>query len=377
MGFESLWAPAGNGPVELVVDLANVCRSEDLSDHGATSLGRLDALAEAWSRWEGAFAQPLVRLVADASLRHDLSRSDKQRLRAAEDSGYAEVHDYADPVILDHAEHHACLVISRDQFVGHRRERPWITTADDQFISWIVEAGSPRLSLATWPTRTDYSLSRAIERDELKGLGLDARSELLRFVHRCDNPACFRRAFAPRGAEFAPQPDAHGDPICPGCRRPLTVVGRRSDTALVKLRVHVASADEYLLLPLERGHLVELGRASNDVSLESLLPTVDQARLSRRHANLQFDGREVRICDLGSSNGTKIARWDREIRDRRTPVAIAEGVGVVVRPRDQVILGGVLVLERSGRRYPFDLDLDRSSTPTASPGSPSGLPTRM
>lgn len=359
MGIQEVWSPASDGPIELVVDLANVCRSEDVPPTGSASLARLDVLADAWARWPSAFESPRVRLVADSTLRGDLSRDDRRRLKDYEADRWAEVHDYADPVILDHAERHGCIVLTRDQFVGFRRERPWIESAPDQFVTWHVDGNGVRLEQANWLRRSDYSVSRAVERDELKALRLDPTSRqgasLLRHAYRCDNPACMRRAFGPSDAEVAPAPTSHGgEPVCQGCRQPLTVVGRRAETAILKVKALRTDA-EWSRLPMGQHASITVGRASTDLSLSELVSEEDLRRISREHLLVHFDGHRVLITDLGSSNGTSIEHWDRANRRLDSAAKIPEGVRVELRPRDRVTLGGVLLVERSGRRFPFDL----------------------
>src|SRR4051794_30829105 len=103
--FEKIWRQADRSSVELVVDLANVCRAGCLDQSADPARwDRLDRIAEAWARWPAAFDAPEVHFIADSSLRHDLSQADRRLLKDAESSGWAEVHDYADDPILDTAE---------------------------------------------------------------------------------------------------------------------------------------------------------------------------------------------------------------------------------------------------------------------------------
>lgn len=359
MGIEHAWIPASDGPVELVVDLANVCRSEDIPPAGQTSWSRLETLAESWARWPSAYLNPRVKLIADSSLRTDLSSSDKRLLKQAENEGWAEVHDYADPVILDYGEEFSCLVLSRDQFVGFRRERPWIEASPDQFITWVEADGGVDLRRAEWRDRTDYSVSRAAERDELKALRLDPSSErgaaLLRNVYRCDNPMCMRRAFGASDAEVAPTPTSQpGEPVCQSCNDPLTIVGRRAETAIVKVSA-TSDVPQWERIPLSRDASLVVGRASDDLSLKGTVPDADRRRISRTHLRVTFDGHRVFVEDLGSSNGSEFRKWDQEDRSPRATERLREREPRELGPRDRVTLGGALMIERSGRRFPFDL----------------------
>jgi hypothetical protein len=358
--------PAGDGSPELVVDVANVCRNRTLGHSGdAARWDRLLAVLDAWNRWEYGFSRPVVRLVADTSLRSVLSSDDARELRRAEADGFAQVLDYADPVILDLAEAYDCSVLTNDQFVGHRRERPWLDGNDDRFVQFEGRDGDVVLWLAQLTKRTSYSVSRAEETDELKARRIDLARQrgthLLSAVYRCDNPACLRRALAPDGAMPPPAHGPGGEAVCTTCEQALTRVGDLRDTAVIKLVS--SSGGEPVRLPLTAGGSVLIGRVSDDLSLKALLAPAELRKISREHASIAFDGRAVVITDHGSTNGTEYERWDRTVKSRSEGRRLAPQASQEVGPRDRAVLGGVLALERSGRRFPFDLAKPATAPP--------------
>lgn len=371
-GLESLCEPAQGLAPELIIDVSNVCRNRGLGESGETATwGRLLAVLDEWNRWEYGFERPVVRLVADESLRRALSPEDRQALKRAEADGYAEVLAYADPVILDLAERHGCAVLSNDQFVGHRRERPWLDGNADRFIQADGNGHQVELRLVQLSLRSDYSVSRAEEGDELKARHIDLKrgigADLLEWVYRCDNRDCGRQAFAIEGAVTPPERAPDGSAACPGCGRPLTRVGTYVDTAIVKLTPVRSDADP-IRIPVAHGASVLIGRTSPAFSLKVLLPADEFSRISRDHADVSFNGHCIALTDHGSSNGTSIERWLRAEKAYGDPERLVPNVTVHMRSRDRAVLGGVLILERSGRRFPFDLGApvvasDHSSVP--------------
>ena len=181
----------------------------------------------------------------------------------------------------------------------------------------------------------------------------DAKSELLQSLFRCDNPKCIRRAVLPDGAISTPERGSGDRAICPGCREPLTRVGEASKTVVLKL-TNIKSRKD-LRLPLEVGKAFVLGRIESDISLAEVLTEPDLSRISRTHAKIGFDGDRLYFEDLGSSNGSTIALWDPSNLRLSNNQNISANQKVVIQPRDLIVLAGVLEIQRSGRRFPFDL----------------------
>lgn len=192
------------------------------------------------------------------------------------------------------------------------------------------------------------------EQDELKDNRIDLGSDLLRSFFRCENPTCVRRAFVPEGAVSAPERGSGGDAVCPGCKGRLTRVGDARKTAVIKLSALGRSHAQRVPLPM--GGTITIGRAADDLSLRDLLEPEDLRRVSREHLRIDFGRGGVTATDLNSSNGSTISRWDRGSRESAPPVRLAAGVAADVRPKDVVIVAGVLSVERSGRRFPFDME---------------------
>lgn len=356
--LEDLCSPPEGGQIDLVVDLSNVCRDTELDQTGdAARWDRLTRLLRAWTTWPLGFEWPAVRLVGDESLAYHLRDGEERTLRQAVAENYAELWSNADDRILDLAEQHGCWVLTRDQFIGYRRSRPWLDGNRDQFVSWEVVGGSIRLEAVELRPRSSYSVSRAEEADELKALHLRPDSppgeRLLRDVYRCDNARCIRRMVAAEGTEFAPCEGVDGGALCPSCSTPLARVGPRPSTAIVKLSRY-RGKEKSLRVPLTARSSITIGRSEATVSLRNLLSDPDRGRISRRHLRLRFDGHVVTAEEMGSLNGSLLERWDKESRTRATGVAL-EGGPVVLRPRDRLVAADVLVIERSGRRFPFDL----------------------
>lgn len=348
-------AAASDEDIELVVDLSNVCYDTGLGDSRRTAqLARIDLLAEAWDSWESGFEDPAVRLVADDVLRSDFTSDERRRLKDLETDGWVELAPKADPVILDHAERSAAMVISNDQYVAHRREHPWIENSARQFVGWTTRAGLPLLRPSLIHSHTDYSVSRAVESDEIKALRLNSTGgkATLEGVYRCENQQCLRQRLSPPGAETPPNRRVSADrPTCLGCGEPLTLVGRRTDTAVIKLEGD-AGVER---VPLPEGSAVVIGRASPDLKLKSIVTDSALGHLSRLHLEVALTDGSVRVTDLGSSAGSTLERWDRARRSHAAASDLKPHQTIVLQPRDRVVAAGVLTIERSGRRYPFDL----------------------
>lgn len=354
--FETHWLPATtDDAIELVVDLSNVCFDLDLGDaRRRAQLSRLDLVAEAWDVWAPDYGDPAVRLVADDVLRSSCSSDERRRLKSLESRGWLEWAEKADPVILDHAQRSTAMVLSNDQYVGHRREFPWIEANATQFIGWDSRHGLAVLRPSRIRAATGYSVSRAAEADEIKELRLhsDDGRKTLGGVYRCENDHCIRRRLAPAGAEAAPnRRGPEKVPTCTGCGLPLALVGRRTDTAIVKLEGD-AGVER---VPVPGRSSVEVGRGSPDLKLRSVLTGPSLAKVSRRHLEVSLSDGAVRVKDLGSSGGSTLERWDAPQRAHHPPERLTPHRAVALRPRDRVVLAGVLTIERSGRRYPFDL----------------------
>lgn len=358
MLLSELCASTSEGDLELVVDLSNVCKNRDLDQTGDfTRWDRMLGVLDLWNRWSNGFERPVVLLIADKNLRYDFGEEDLALFKQAIKDGYVVEHEKADPVLLELAEETGCVVLSNDNFVGYRRRHPWMEATPARFVQIRTGVMGPRLERLTLSKRTGFSKSRAEEQDELKGLRIDLKRDLgsavLNSLYRCDNQRCIRRAFVPAGATVLPKVDRSGTVVCPGCQQPLVAVGDLKRSAVVKVTSAVDGRTDHFVL--EAGKVVAIGRASLEVPLGGLLAEERQGRLSRRHLAIEFDGDQVKVTDLGSSNGSLLRRWSKADQRLGEPIQLQPNVAYVLRPRDNVTLAGLLIVERSGRRFPFDV----------------------
>jgi hypothetical protein len=377
MKIYELCEPATDSELELVVDLSNVCRNSSLDSSGEVARwDRIVRVLEVWNSKFPQFKKPKTRLVADNNLRFKLVGDDLLQFKEALKLGIVIEAEKADPVLLDLAESSGCLILSNDNYVGYQAERPWIHDPHQKrFIQIAASRSEIILNEVTHVERTGFSKSRAEESDRLKNhridLKRDAKSELLQSLFRCDNPKCIRRAVLPDGAISTPERGSGDSAICPGCREPLTRIGEASKTVVLKL-TNIKSRKD-LRLPLEVGREFVLGRIESDISLAEVLTESDLSRISRTHAKIGFDGDRLYFEDLGSSNGSTIAHWDPSNLRLSNNQNISANQKVVIQPRDLIVLAGVLEIQRSGRRFPFDL-----AQPSSNPNTISESPkTRM
>lgn len=98
-----------------------------------------------------------------------------------------------------------------------------------------------------------------------------------------------------------------------------------------------------------------IGRSSIEISLGEILDDKDIARISRAHVTVGFDGSHLHLVDMNSSNGSKILIWDSTLKQSSGEKRIKSGQTFNLKPRDLVVLADVLEIQRSGRRFPFDL----------------------
>ena len=359
MRLQDLCSSSTDSDLELIIDLSNICRNKDLdSTSDNARWDRIIRVIEVWNATFPSFEKPKVRMVADNNLRFKFLSEDLALMKEALRSGFVIEAEKADPVLLDLAENFNCLILSNDNYVGYQGERPWIcSTERKRFIQVNMSGTKIELKAISHSERTGFSKSRAEEKDLLKNLHIDpvgdANSDLLKSLFRCDNPLCIRRAVLPDGAISTPERGVAGAAICPGCHETLTRVGAASQTMIFKLTSTESKKD--LRIPLEAGREIILGRSSTDISLTEILDDVGLARISRSHAKVGFNGHHLYIEDLGSSNGSTIAFWDSEMKHFSSEQKLESGLRIILKPRDMVVLAGVLEIQRSGRRFPFDL----------------------
>ena len=359
MKLQDLCEPANESEMELVIDLSNICRNRSIdSSNEVARWDRLIKVLEIWNFKFPQFKKPKVQMVADKNLRFKFVNEDLAKFKEAVRLGYVIETEKADPVLLDLAESFNCLVLSNDNYVGYQAERPWIHDPQQKrFVQIQVSGSEIFLNEVIQLERTGFSKSRAEEKDRLKNnridLNNDSKSDLLKSIFRCDNRNCIRRAILPEGAISTPERGSGNTAICPGCHESLTRVGESSKTVVLKLTDK--KSKRVLRIPLEAGRELVLGRIASDLSLAEVLSESELARVSRTHAKVGFNGKQLYFEDLGSSNGSTIAYWEPVPLKLSVEQRIDKNQRIVINPRDLIVLAGVLEIQRSGRRYPFDL----------------------
>src|SRR5690348_2180513 len=115
---------AAMGGWNAVIDVSNVCWDAQLppEGHRRPIWSRLQLVMQAWRRQHGRDAR--FHLVADDSLVHSLD--DLREHGRLQTSGRLTVVPVADVEILSLARDHDVHIITRDHFVDHRCEHPWI-----------------------------------------------------------------------------------------------------------------------------------------------------------------------------------------------------------------------------------------------------------
>jgi hypothetical protein len=255
-------------------------------------------------------------------------------------------------------------VLSRDRFKGHYDRQPWIESSNRKFVTWTVDRRRPVLQWRNMRDVTSFSLSQGEEREDLRDRGIRSpqAEALLRTVYWCNTPDCMRRRFAVQSGVSDTPPAYDGDrAICETCKLPLTVVGPREQTVIIKLKPHPGgrgggrTGNEATRVPIVAGSTLTIGRSHGDISLRPILATEERRRVSRKHLALTYTGTQVDVVDLDSRNGTDHERWDHQARDWRSAVRLAAHAPIVLNRRDRIVVAGVLAISISGREYPFDM----------------------
>lgn len=334
------------------VDVSNVCRDPNLGGPEHASLDRLDLVVEAWRQ----VATGEVHLVADHSLRRQLAALDQRRFDTMVRAGALVAAPVADELLLRWAHDHGAHVLSRDQFLDHRRDHPWIDQHPERFHQWSAGSGEVRISAGPVEPAASALVSVAIERKELRRSGLDPKRHwnLLHTRWRCTNGACAHARLWPDHLLVWPERDRRGGAVCPGCGQPLDRVGRRG--RLVQMVVGSArTGQELLRFPLESGQRQAIGRGmgagAGVIDITVGLGHDEAARVSRRHASLLLRKAKgearIIVTDEGSRCGTVLHQGDRTTH-------LVEGDEHVLVVRDRLVLAGEVTLRLSGVRFASD-----------------------
>jgi hypothetical protein len=347
-------SPADKTQVAVIIDVSNVARDGELPGCGATACwDRVEAVRSAWH--EMTESDSGVLLIADASLLHHLGdhcRQTYQRLRTAQD---VLVHDVADTEILGIAEVTDAAVISRDYFKDHRSAFPWIQGNSDRFFVWSPTPSGVRLQPHDMGVATEFTMSRREEEGELKGGGIDVRSgrnlEAARHKYRCNTESCIWHKWNPDVLLSSPAVDRDGVARCPACDQALDDLGVIDRLVQIKLR---GRNDQTVRIHISPGTPLIVGRDGDMAGEIATLLGDEAAKISRHHAALRWDGSNLTIEDLGSTNGTFVEPWLADRREYGAPQRIDDVWAL--RPRDRVRVGSTLSITRSGRQYHHDDD---------------------
>ena len=349
--------------VGAVVDVSNVCWSPRIPPLGqqVPLLSRLKLVRECWLRLYGTVA-PLT-LIGDRSLQHTLPPHDRHRLHELVRSGELRLAPYADPVFLALARDQGLHVISADQFIDQRRDHPWIPGAADRFLSWTYDTDGLRLVSSGIREVPEQDKSRQEEAKELSfeykiNVRDPAHRRVLRSGWRCTTRSCIEAMSSPDRLLSWPRLGGDGAVLCPSCRQPLEDLEPRGVTKMIV--VADRAGGEIVRFPISENLAIVIGRGNlpYGINLEAggLPFPRARARVSRQHVKLQMIGsvRMLRLTavDLASSNGTTIKRFGMSVERRLAP-----GEEVVIGDKDELLLGGAVLVRQSGHRFFPDLAL--------------------
>lgn len=334
---------------DALLDMSNVLRAADLGGRGAASLSRMFRVGEALAALNGTDEVKLFG-VADRSLldRPDLITDLRHQrlLRQWEADGLILVAGRADNPLLQIAEETGLPIITRDRFVGHRREYPWLDGSEDAVLEPTGDSsGTVRLRYLTLEPKYDWEISISEERDLFVQQGLQRRSEALGRYWKCPEERCPRHD--PKNSRIILLPRRHsGRLICDLHGLEMIDLGPRPQAAQLKIML---DGQERGRFTVTEGEPVTVGRAADGISLRDLLDHDTVRDVSRLHLRLDFNDGRLTVTDT-SRNGTRLIfrngisvelHWDSR------PFSVG----------DRAEFHPGLELVRSGRRYPSELQV--------------------
>ena len=345
-----------------VVDVSNVCWSPYLPPLGrqAPVWERLGLVMAAWRAQHGDDAR--LELVADDSLVRVLGPDARAFLSLKRDGGIRTA-SVADGEILRLAQDDGLHVITRDHYIDHRAEHPWIEQSPERFHAWETVDEVITLAPLGIRTRSAQDVSQAVEVKRLRySAKLDARNQahrrILQTRWNCENTSCRQNAQWQGQLLAWPRVTPEGAAVCPSCSRPLDPLGPRA--ALHEVVVaDAASHVEIMRFPLEVDCPLIIGRGSAIKGIDlamyveggrSPIDTVSRQHLMLRLTDAGSANWRLSVIDLNSTNGTMVERWTGGGFDPAKPVPADQETHIGT--RDRLILGDNAVLLRlSGKRY--------------------------
>jgi hypothetical protein len=342
---------------DAVVDVSNVCWSPQLPPVGQRMplWHRLDLVLDAWRELHGSDTR--FTLVADESLARALdNEAEYQRLR---DTGDLTTRPVADSLILELARERGLHVLTRDHYVDHRLEHPWIEKSPEKFHCWSTEDdGRVQIEPLDIVPRSAQTVSQAIEVKGLWRTKLDSKNpqhrKILGTRWKCVNTLCVQAAQWQDQLLVWPVVTPQGRALCPSCSGRLLGLGPR-DPLYEAVVEHRGSREEIMRFPLEINSPVIVGRGAE---LKGINLATDQSpgvlQISRKHLLLQIEDvagktRRMVAIDLGSSNGTKVERWAGT--GFHEPQPLSPNRETFLGSKDRLILSGAVIIRLSGKHY--------------------------
>lgn len=346
------------GGWDAVIDVSNVCWDHQLApvERRSPVWGRLELVMAAWRRAHGSNVR--VDLVADNSLVHVLD--DVREFRRLRGIGGLTTRPVADEEILALARDLGRHVLTRDHYVDHRRDHPWIVGAAGRFHRWQFDGRVVTIVPLGITQHTPQEVSAAIEGKQLKRLRLDPYNRrhraILQTRWQCRNMVCPEAAHWQDQLLVWPLVTDRGQARCPTCDYSLIKLGPRE--RLHEIVVEQRSGAEIMRFPLEAGSPVIVGRGKTlkgvNLQVYGLSASAAEAveLVSRRHLMLQVEEpapgkRRMAVTDLGSTNGTIIEHPPRVGK----PAAARPGKEIYVMEKGLVVLGDEVTLRFSGKEY--------------------------
>jgi hypothetical protein len=352
---------ATNMGYDFIIDLSNVCRSEELgAPSGGASLKCMALLERAIARHLDG-RSPVLVYVADKSLWPLLKNSGtsdreindwklRHQRRLVEN-------DVADGPILRMASTDGSKVITKDTYRDHRRLHPWLQNNSEDFFGWAYDEDRIVLVPRTLEALSESDVSRFSEQRDMKSSQLDISQkedqQILESLFQCQTVSCALRQANPSYLPKPPNRRRKERSIleCPQCREPVREIGHVGRVSQFKFKILETGNTGRITFKVDSD--VVIGRQDFINSLSS--PTDDDREIVRsisgQHLLVHVSPSVCKVADNNSSNGTKISRLNSR-GTYSSPVSLStELVGINL--NDKVYLGGVIELMRSGRKYGY------------------------
>ena len=342
---------------DAVVDVSNVCWSPQLPPVGQRMplWHRLDLVLDAWRELHGSDTR--FTLVADESLLRALDNGTEYlRLR---DTGELATRPVADSLILELALERGLHVLSRDHYVDHRVDHPWIESSPEKFHCWSTTDGLVRIEPLDIVPRSAQTVSQAIEVKGLWRTRLDSKNprhrKILGTRWKCANTLCVQAAQWQDQLLIWPAVTPNGRALCPSCNQRLIGLGPR-DPLYEAVVEHRETREEIMRFPLEVNTPVIIGRGAELKGINLAMgQNAAVLQVSRKHLLMRIEDvhgktRRMVAIDLASSNGTKVERW-AGAGGFHEPRPLTPNKETFLGSKDRLILGGAVIIRLSGEHY--------------------------